>query len=70
MKTMSDEPPTDSLIVTARLRSGLFESTIEVPLGCTKAQQDAFIEAWLSLMAAGIMCGQAQKQNDDTEAIR
>ena len=51
-ETITDE--TDSVIVDVRLRSGKFHSTIEVPLLCSKPQRDAFVEAWLNLMAVGL----------------
>lgn len=57
---MADFDQADAVIVTVRLRSGRFESSIEVPLFCSKGERDAFVEAWLLLMVAGINCGQGR----------
>lgn len=47
----------DVLIVTARLRSGRFESSIQVPLMAPDEEKHRFIDAWMTLMEAGVRCG-------------
>jgi len=46
----------DSIILSVKLRSGAFDSSIEVPLNYTDAERGAFVDAWLSLMAAALKC--------------
>lgn len=47
----------DSIVISVRLRSGKFESQIEIPVNHTKAQCDAFVASWLELMRTGIALG-------------
>lgn len=51
----------DTLIMSVKLRSGRFESSIEVPLYATDDERKEFIEQWLNLMGAGIRCGQQHR---------
>ena len=54
----SREPQSgDTVIISVKLRSGAFESTIEVPIGATKAEFDQFKRSWLAMMMAGIEAG-------------
>lgn len=47
----------DSVILSVRLASGRFESSIQVPLFCTDAEREKYVGAWLNLIEAGIKCG-------------
>jgi len=51
----------DSLIVTVRLASGRFESTIQIPLMANDVDKKRFVESWLDLMAAGVKCGTGER---------
>lgn len=53
--------PEDSIILSVRLKSGGFESTIEVPLHSKREEIDRLTSAWLDLMDAGIKMGQSRK---------
>jgi hypothetical protein len=53
---MTDKP--DSIIMSVRLRSGKFESSIEVPMYATPSEMKEFVMAWLQLMEHGIKIGQ------------
>jgi hypothetical protein len=46
----------DVLIMSLHLKSGRFESRIEIPLISSDEAKQGFIESWLSLMAAGLKC--------------
>lgn len=52
----------DAIILAVRLKSGGFESQVEVPVSCTPEERDRFVEAWLNLMAAGVQIGQSLKR--------
>jgi hypothetical protein len=58
-----DHDEVDVLEVRIRLRSGRFESSIEVPLKGTKAQREEFIESWFKLMESGIRIGTELPEN-------
>lgn len=51
----------DSLIMSIRLKSGRFESSIEVPLYATNEERKAFVAQWLNLMEAGIKVGSTRR---------
>ncbi len=51
------EEKEEVLVITARLESGKFESTIRIPLNSSEQQQKEFIESWLALMATGLKLG-------------
>ena len=64
MKPSTSEDNEEVLVITARLKSGRFESSIQIPLmSSSKQEQDVFVESWLALMAAGIKCGSARKKD-------
>ena len=56
------QPPTeiadegDILIMTVKLASGKFESTIQIPLFASEDSKQQFVEAWLNLMQMGLKC--------------
>lgn len=50
------EDKDDTLIMSIRLKSNRFESTIEIPLYSSEGERQAFIEQWLVLMQAGLQC--------------
>ena len=52
---------TDSIILSCRLKSGAFESSIEVPLTATKEEMDDFAASWLKLMETGVKIGQSKR---------
>lgn len=54
-------PDQDTVILSVRLVSGHFESTIHIPVSATKEERDAFVLAWLGLMDAGVKVGQASR---------
>lgn len=63
----------DSLILSVRLASGRFESSIQVPLFATDAEKEAFVDAWMKLMEAGVRCGRehrAKKSHVEKESTR
>jgi hypothetical protein len=64
---MADPKPEkqDSIIMSVRLRSGKFESSIEVPMYATPDEMREFAMAWLKLMEYGIKIGQG-KQTEET----
>lgn len=47
----------DSIIMSIKLKSGRFESSIEVPLFATDEERKEFVNQWLNLMEAGLRCG-------------
>lgn len=49
----------DAIVLSVRLKSGGFESHIEVPVHATRAEIDKFMSAWLELMDAGIKMGRS-----------
>lgn len=51
-------PIQDAIVLSCRLKSGLFESQIEVPLYATREEMDRFVMAWLGMMDQGIKIGQ------------
>ena len=53
---------TDAIILSCRLKSGKFESSIEVPLYATQAEMNDFAKRWLDMMHAGIKIGQGHKK--------
>lgn len=53
-----DPSKPDSIILSVRLRSGKFESSIEVPMYATPAEMREFAMTWLQLMDQGIKLGQ------------
>lgn len=55
----SDE--NDSIILSCRLKSGKFESSIEVPLYATQAEMNEFAAQWLQMMYLGVKIGQGRK---------
>lgn len=55
------EPEDDTVIMSIKLRSGRFESSIEVPLFATEEEKKEFVEKWLDLMAVGIKIGSIRK---------
>ena len=52
----------DSIIMSIKLRSGLFEGSIEIPLDSTKEERDRFIDSWLTMLQAGIKCGETKRE--------
>lgn len=58
------EEKDDSIILSVRLASGRFESSIQVPLFATDAEKEAFVGAWLKLMEAGIKCGREHRNKE------
>lgn len=54
----------DALIMSIKLRSGRFESSISVPLFTTDAERQAFVESWFKMMEAGIKCGNEYRKNN------
>lgn len=46
----------DVLIVSCRLKSNRFESTIQIPLFAPDDDKKQFVEAWLNLMEVGLRC--------------
>ncbi len=55
------EEKDDTLIISVKLASGRFESTIHCPLFCSNEDRKRFVDSWLDLMAAGIKCGRPSK---------
>jgi hypothetical protein len=51
----------DVLIMSIRLASGRFESSIQVPLFASKEEREEFVAQWLNLMEAGLRCGQQNR---------
>jgi len=63
MKTKPTQPMNDEvkdeediLIISLRLKSNRFESTIQIPLFAPDEQKKDFVEAWLNLMEMGLKC--------------
>ena len=52
----------DTIIMAIKLRSGRFESSIEVPLYSDDADKKNFIEQWLLMMEAGLKIGRANRE--------
>lgn len=44
----------DVVIVSIQLKSGKFNSTIQVPLYATEERKREFVESWLSLMGMAL----------------
>lgn len=44
----------DAVILSVKLRSGGFESSIECPVNATRADMDDFVASWLKLMEMGL----------------
>ena len=61
-----EQPPVnddnDAIILSCRLKSGKYESSIEVPLYATKEEMNEFTLRWLSMMDAGIKIGQKNRK--------
>lgn len=57
-------PKDDAIILTCKLKSGQFESSIEVPLYATREEMNNFAMQWLALMDAGIKIGQNKHVKD------
>lgn len=57
--TVSDD---DSIIMSVRLKSGLFASSIEVPVYSTQEQREEFVAQWLLMMEAGLRVGQSNRK--------
>lgn len=58
------EPEQDAIILSCKLKSGAFESHIEVPLYATREQMDDFAARWLSMMDAGIKIGLSRPEKE------
>ncbi len=56
------EDATDAIILSVRLRSGAFESSIEVPLDGTRDEFNELVGSWLELMASGIRIGKRGRE--------
>lgn len=52
----------DTIIMSIKLRSGRFESLIEVPLYSDDQDKKNFIEQWLLMMEAGLKIGRANRE--------
>ena len=39
-----------------------FAGSIEIPLGCSQEERERFIYSWLTMMEAGIKCGEARRE--------
>lgn len=52
----------DTLVMSVKLRSGRFESTIEVPLFASENEAKAFVEQWMELMKMGLSLGKANRE--------
>lgn len=55
-KEVKDEDEDDILIMSLRLKSNKFESTIQIPLNSSEESRKNFIESWLNLMEMGLKC--------------
>ncbi len=44
----------DSVILSVRLKSGGFESSIELPVQTTPERRDECVKQWLGMMQAGL----------------
>ena len=47
----------DALIFSVRLKSGGFESSVELPMPTTEAEFQRVVESWLSIMRTGFQVG-------------
>jgi hypothetical protein len=47
----------ETLIFSVRLKSGTFESSIELPMPATPEEFQRVVEAWLSIMRTGFQVG-------------
>jgi hypothetical protein len=56
------EEKDDMLIMSVRLASGRFESSIQVPLFATEDEKREFVDQWCGLMLAGLKCGQSHRR--------
>lgn len=56
LSEMNDDDANDVLIMSLRLKSGRFESSIQIPLKSSEAAKRQFMERWLALMEAGLKC--------------
>ena len=52
----------DAIILSCRLKSGKFESSIEVPMYASQEEMNEFALRWLSMMDAGIKIGQKNRK--------
>lgn len=62
------DPEDDSIILSIRLASGRFESSIQVPLFVTDEERAQFVDNWLNMMEAGIKCGRGRRRNSAAES--
>lgn len=44
----------DTIVLSVRLKSGGFESSIEVPIDAAPERRDACVRQWLGMMQAGL----------------
>lgn len=51
---MSGQEKTDAIMLSVKLRSGGFESSIEVPVDASKSEMDEFVSSWLKMMEMGL----------------
>ena len=58
---MSEE--IEVVVASIHLKSGRFQSSVELPLNCSETEKRRFIEAWLALMAAGLKCVPPQQED-------
>jgi len=63
-KQMDDKD--DYLVVSIKLTSGKFDSSISIPLFADEDAKKAFIDAWLVLIEAGIKAGQSSRKNQNS----
>lgn len=56
------EAEDDVLVMSLRLKSGRFESSISVPLFASEEDKRRFVDSWLALMEAGLRCTDIRKK--------
>ncbi len=50
----------DTIVLSVRLKSGGFESSIELPIDATPERRDACVKQWLGMMQAGLAMSGAE----------
>jgi len=64
---MAEDKGVEVVVMTVRLKSGRFESSVELPLNCSDAEKKRFVESWLALMSAGLQCGLSSERASGAE---
>lgn len=50
----------DAIVLSVRLKSGGFESSLEIPTTADAEVRDAAVRQWLDMMSVGVRCAEAR----------